>query len=66
MVTFIHSLSLSLVLSVSVSLSLIQEIVEILNNCIRDVRVFWSFNTPETNTNKKSVFGIKTLTSVLL
>ena len=69
MVTFIHSLSLSLDLSLSLSLSLsliIQEIVEILNNCIRDVRVFWSFNTPETNTNKESVFGIKTLTSVLL
>ena len=31
-----------------------------------NVRVFWSFNTPETNTNKESVFGIKTLTSVLL
>ena len=26
----------------------------------------YSLNTPETNTNKESVFGIKTLTLVLL
>ena len=71
MVTFIHSLSLSC--SLSLALSLIQEIVEILNNCIREILskctrflVIYMCNTPETNTNKESVFGITTLTSVLL